>query len=128
MPNQKKKSPGQIQREKLANDYENLASSGVPEYNIFVRIKGKDERDWVPAGTMAVPRTEKLSNAIFEQRENLLTGVFRTFPKLEGEDLEFGSNLKIYPDEPVKVISPEEKSSDLIKNWFESLISPLNPK
>lgn len=49
----------------------------------------------MPAGTMAIPRTEKVANAVFEQQEALLKSVFRFFPKLEGQDLEYGSNLKV---------------------------------
>jgi hypothetical protein len=32
----------------------------------------------------------------------------------------------MYPDEPVKVLVPQAKSEDVIKNWFEGLLSPLN--
>jgi Family of unknown function (DUF6523) len=44
---------------------------------------------------MAVPRTEKVANAVFEQEEALMKGVLRMFPKLKGADLEYGSNLKV---------------------------------
>ncbi|KAG5188321.1 hypothetical protein JKP88DRAFT_234329 [Tribonema minus] len=122
----KEKSAAQIEREKAASAYDNLAASGVPEHNIWVRVKGGGDQDWVPAGTMAVPRTEKVANAVFEQQEALLSGLYRVFPKLKGEELEYGSNLKLYPDEAVKVLEPKEKSDDMIKNWFESLLSPIN--
>eukprot|EP00953_Heterococcus_sp_UTEX-ZZ885_P032474 16963-Heterococcus_DN1.PRE.3 len=162
----KEKTAAQIEREKAASAYDNLAASGIPEYNIFVKVKvslagnllrkaahlsslhskrklkaqstqdaasnafardeGSGDDDWIPAGTMAVPRTEKVANAVFEQEEALMKGVLRLFPKLKDAELEYGHNLKMYPDEPVKVLVPQAKSEDVIKNWFEGLLSPLN--
>lgn len=124
----KPKTAGAIERETAAQKYNDLAASGIPEYNIFVRVKGKGDSDWVPAGTMAVPRAEKIQNAVFEQQQALLKGVFRIFKKLESEkdNLEYGYNLKIYPDEPVKILEPVKRSEDAVKNWFESLLSPIN--
>jgi Family of unknown function (DUF6523) len=33
------KTAAQIEREKAASAYDNLAASGIPEYNIFVKVK-----------------------------------------------------------------------------------------
>jgi Family of unknown function (DUF6523) len=44
---------------------------------------------------MAVPRTEKVANAVFEQEEALMKGVLRLFPKLKDAELEYGHNLKV---------------------------------
>jgi Family of unknown function (DUF6523) len=35
----KEKTAAQIEREKAASAYDNLAASGIPEYNIFVKVK-----------------------------------------------------------------------------------------
>jgi Family of unknown function (DUF6523) len=49
----KEKSAGQIEREKAASAYDNLAASGIPEYNIFVKIKVSLPSEGV-LGTVAV--------------------------------------------------------------------------
>ncbi|CAM9764165.1 unnamed protein product [Chrysoparadoxa australica] len=103
-----------------------MAESGIPEYNIFVREIGKGEEDWVPSGSMAVPRGVQLWSAVMEQEESLKAGAFRMFPRLKDADLEYAYNLKVYPDEPPKLIEKKEVSENQAVRFFEGLLNPLN--
>eukprot|EP00638_Chattonella_subsalsa_P007172 CAMPEP_0117762232 /NCGR_PEP_ID=MMETSP0947-20121206/17804_1 /TAXON_ID=44440 /ORGANISM="Chattonella subsalsa, Strain CCMP2191" /LENGTH=191 /DNA_ID=CAMNT_0005583477 /DNA_START=59 /DNA_END=631 /DNA_ORIENTATION=+ len=106
-PTKKTKSKTQIQREKAASDYDDLASTGAPEYNIFVRAYGTEQ--WFPVGAMAIPRTAKVGDVIYNSEENLKKGAFRIFPNLESaEVLEYGYNLKVFPDDEIKVAQKSE--------------------
>ncbi|CAM9568109.1 unnamed protein product [Phaeothamnion confervicola] len=120
----KEKSAGQTAREAAAKQYEKTAGSGAPEYNIFVRPVGTDQ--FVPAGTMAVPRSVQLADAVFEQEENLRKGLKRTFAKIADVPLEFGYNLKCYPDEEIRLLERREATTDPVVRFFEGLLSPLN--
>ena len=86
------KSAGQVDREQKANKYDELASQGGQEYNIFVRKFGGDDQSWFPCGAIAVPRGAQVSDAIFANDDGLKTAIVRTYPKLKGEeaDFEFG--------------------------------------
>ncbi|CAM9838447.1 unnamed protein product, partial [Hapterophycus canaliculatus] len=57
------------QRDAAAKAYEDMSAAGIPEYNILIKPAGTD--DYLPAGVMAVPRSQQVSEAIFEQEENL---------------------------------------------------------
>eukprot|EP00975_Prorocentrum_lima_P054263 11382022-Prorocentrum_lima.AAC.1 len=61
----REKSEGQKVREDASENYDELKASGVPEYNIFIREAGMGDTAWIPAGVMAVPRTEKVDSAIY---------------------------------------------------------------
>jgi len=112
----KKKNPNK--RQVAANKYDEMKDKGLPEFNIFVRIKGKQ---WVPAGSMAVERSNLISRAIFQQETELLKGAVRLYPVLRKfkDDLEYGYRLKEFPDEEITVaVLPEPTIGDRVKYAF----------
>ncbi len=112
----KKKAPNK--REVAANKYDEMKDKGLPEFNIFIRIKGKE---WVPAGSMAVQRSSQISRAIFQQEAELLKGAIRLYPILRKfkDNLEYGYRLKEFPDEEVTVaVMPEPTIGDKVKYAF----------
>jgi len=96
----KKKEPNK--RQEAASKYDEMKGKGLPEFNIFIRIKGKE---WVPAGSMAVERSNQISRAIFQQEAELLKGAVRLYPILRKfkDNLEYGYRLKEFPDEEVTI-------------------------
>jgi hypothetical protein len=112
----KKKAPNK--REEAANKYDEMKGKGLPEFNIFIRIMGKE---WVPAGSMAVERSSEISRAIFQQEAELLKGAIRLYPILRQykDNLEYGYRLKEFPDEQVTVaVLPEPTVGDKVKYAF----------
>jgi hypothetical protein len=99
-PKKKKKTPNKHQV--AASKYDEMKGKGLPEFNIYIRIKGKE---WVPAGSMAVQRSNQISRAIFQQEDSLLKGAIRLYPILRQykQNLEYGYRLKEFPDEEVTV-------------------------
>ena len=63
--------------------YEAQQKRGVPEYNIFLRPSNGTEVEWVPVGSMTIPRDTKISKAVFEVEDELLKGTFKLYPKLK---------------------------------------------
>lgn len=111
-----KKEPNKHQV--AANKYDEMKEKGLPEFNIYIRIKGKE---WVPAGSMAVERSNLISRAIFQQEDALLKGATRLYPILKKykENLEYGYRLKEFPDEEITVaILPEPTIGDKVKYAF----------
>ncbi len=109
----KKKEPNK--REAAASKYDEMKDKGLPEFNIFIRIKGKE---WVPAGSMAVERSNQISRAIFQQEAELLKGAVRLYPILRKfkDDLEYGYRLKEFPDEEVTIaVLPAPTVGDKVK-------------
>jgi hypothetical protein len=84
-----------------SQQYNEMKKSGLPEFNVYVRIKG--QKQWFPAGSMTVNRSSQIDQALFQQEEELLKGVFRLFPKLRKHqsELEYGHRLKEFNDEPI---------------------------
>jgi hypothetical protein len=112
----KKKAPNK--REAAASQYDQMKDKGLPEFNVFIRIKGKE---WVPAGSMAVERSSQISQAIFQQEAELLKGAIRLYPILRKfkDNLEYGYRLKEFPDEEVTVaVLPDPTMGDRIKYAF----------
>ncbi len=112
----KKKAPNK--REVAASRYDEMKDKGLPEFNIFIRIKGKE---WVPAGSMAVERSNLISRAIFQQEAELLKGAIRLYPILRKfkDNLEYGYRLKEFPDEEITVaVLPEPTIGDKVKYAF----------
>ncbi len=118
--------PGQTPKKKkssnkhqvAASKYDEMKGKGLPEFNIFVRIK---EKEWVPAGSMTVERSNQISRAIYQQEAELLQGVIRLYPKLSKfkDNLEYGYCLKEFSDEEVTVaVKPEPNVGDKVKNAF----------
>ena len=109
--------------------YEKQAKRGVPEYNIFIRPVDGSEEEWVPVGSMTIPRDTPVAKAVYEVEGELLKGTFKLYAKLKAyyeqnkKDsgvFEYGYCLKAFPDEPITIISKadlEEKSGNFISNW-----------
>jgi hypothetical protein len=113
-----------------SQQYNEMKKSGLPEFNVYVRIKG--QKQWFPAGSMTVNRSSQIDQALFQQEEELLKGVFRLFPKLRKHqsELEYGHRLKEFNDEPIVVATrPTPTPGNLIqatvasvKDRFSSLL------
>ena len=126
----REKSQGQIKRESESSKYDEIASTGGQQYNIFVRQFGSDDSSWLPTGSIAVPRGEQVADAIFANEDGLKSAIVRTYPKLKGfeNEFEFGFNLKVYPDDPVEVAmkSSGKKEGMSVGNWISNLLSPVD--
>lgn len=83
--------------------------------------------DWLPAGTMAIPRSEKISNVVYERQEELREAALRKFKFLKDAPLEWAYTNAVYPDDAPRPLELKAPSEDIAVNWFERLISPINP-
>ncbi|CAN0036134.1 unnamed protein product, partial [Laminaria digitata] len=94
------KSQKRVQKDSASKAYDDMAAAGIPEYNIFIKPKGTE--DYLPAGVMAVPRSQQVSEAVFEQEENLKNAAFTFYDKLKAfDEFEYGYTLKkMFPDDP----------------------------
>ena len=116
-PKQHNAKKNKVKRVAASRKYDEMQKSGLPEFNIYIRIKG--EKAWLPAGSMAVNRSSQINQALFEQEEELLKGIFRLFPKLRKRqsELEYGHRLKEFKDEPIVVaIRPQATPGNLIQS------------
>ena len=127
-----------VEKDDGTKTYESQAKRGVPEYNIFLRPMNGTEEEWVPVGSMTIPRDTKVSKAVFEVESELLKGTFKLYPKLKAfsdtrnnkEDLfEYGYCMKAFPDEPIVVIKKEDsipQSGNFLSSWLNKLTNPLD--
>jgi len=116
--------------------YESQAKRGVPEYNIFLRPSNGTEVEWVPVGSMTIPRDKAPSDAIFEVEKELLVGSFKLYPKLKvfyeiRDDksgiFEYGYCMKAFPDEPIKIAVPtKSKETNFFMNWIGKITNPID--
>eukprot|EP01036_Dinobryon_divergens_P026771 gene26771-35457_t len=118
--------------------YENQAKRGVPEYNIFLRPANGTEVEWVPVGSMTIPRDTAVSKAVFEVEDELLKGTFKLYPKLKAfydvrkekyGVFEYGYCLKAFPDEPIRIIQREAGSGEgknFFTNWLGKITNPID--
>ena len=129
-PQKKQKSEGQLKRERMGNQYDEIAAAGGQEYAIFVRQFGGEDESWLPCGSIAVPRGAQVSDAIFENEDDLKVAIVRTFPKLKGfeQEFEYGYNLKVYPDDPVEVAKKNAPKGGAFSlgGWMSNLLSPID--
>lgn len=121
-PQKQTAKKNKAKRTAAAQKFNEMKKTGSPEFNIFVRIKGQD--NWFPAGSMTVNRSSLINQAMFEQEEELLKGVFRLFPKLRKHqsELEYGYRLKEFKDEPIQVATPPKPTAG---NLIQSTITNL---
>ena len=63
--------------------YATQQKRGVPEYNIFLRPAGGGDEEWVPVGSMTIPRDTSVPKAVFEVEGELLKGTYKLYPKLK---------------------------------------------
>ena len=129
-PPPREKSEAQINRELETGKFDELASTGGQEYQIYVRLFGQDAESWLPCGQIAVPRGEQVSRAIYSNEENVKKGTLRTWAGLRGKEseMEFGYNLKIYPDDVIEVAKKEVEVKGFggVGKWFSDLLSPVD--
>lgn len=113
-------------RAAASQQYTEMKKSGSPEFNIFVRIKG-DEKNWFPAGSMTVDRSNQIDQAMFQQEEEMLKGVFRLFPKLRKhqDELEYGHRLKEFNDEPITIAV---RPKPIVPNLIQSTIAGVKDR
>ncbi len=131
-PTPRPKSAGQERRESEASRYDDISSSGGQEYNIFCREFGSSETSWLPCGSIAVPRGEQVAKAIYSNEDGVKAGVLRLFPMFKGkeDEIEFGFNLKVYPDDPIEMaVKPGgEMKGGLggIGKWIGEVLNPVD--
>jgi hypothetical protein len=121
-PQKQTAKKNKAKRVAASQQYNEMKKSGLPEFNIYVRIKGQTQ--WFPAGSMTVDRSSQINQAVFQQEEELLKGVFRLFPKLRKHqsELEYGHRLKEFNDEPIVVATrPQGISGNLIQSTLASV-------
>ena len=73
----------------------------------------------------------QVADAIFANEQRLKESIVRDFKNLAGKEneMEFGFNLKVYPDDPVEVANKDltnkvDKLNPL--NWLSALLSPVD--
>eukprot|EP01038_Epipyxis_sp_PR26KG_P009618 gene9618-12952_t len=113
-----------------------MAKRGVPEYNIFLRPTNGTDGEWVPVGSMTIPRDVKPSKAVYDVESELLKGTFKLYPKLKlfyeisndkSVAFEYGYCLKAFPDEPITLITKESPSNkNFFSNWLGKLTDPID--
>lgn len=128
-------SAAAVRRSAAASKYDEMKSSGMPEYNIWVRRPEDtgDKPNWYPVGSLAVPRSGGVVRAIYATEKDLASGALRLFPTLKdvADDLVYGYQLKEFPDEPVtEAARPVEGEGFMasVTNFFSNLTNPLNTK
>lgn len=124
-PQQHKAKKNKAKRVAAAQQYDQMKKSGLPEFNIYVRIPGQP--NWFPVGAIAVSRSNQINKAVFEQEEELLKGAFRLFPRLRKHknQLEYGYRLKEYNDEPIELaVRPQPTTA----NWIQSTVTSLKER
>mmetsp|Transcript_32817 Transcript_32817/g.47375 ORF Transcript_32817/g.47375 Transcript_32817/m.47375 type:complete len:212 (-) Transcript_32817:193-828(-) len=132
----KKVAVPEVEKDAGTKTYESQAKRGVPEYNIFLRPTNGTEVEWVPVGSMTIPRDTKVSTAVFEVEEELLKGTFKLYPKLKAfydvrkdKDgiFEYGYCLKAFPDEPIRVIEKEVvEEKNFFTSWLGKITNPID--
>jgi len=123
--------------------YKSQAKRGVPEYNIFMRPLNGSIEEWVPVGSMTIPRDTPVGKAVYDVEVEMLKGTFKLYPKLkafaetratkDGKGLfEYGYIMKAFPDEEIKIIpSPESMAEEangknFFQRWLDSVTNPLD--
>ena len=109
-PSQPKASPRSTERAKAAKQYDQLKTTGTPDFEVYIRIQGK--KTWYPVGAIAVKRSNQINQAIFGSQKELLEGAFRLYPVLrkQQQHLEYGYRLKEYKDEPIQLATPPQSA------------------
>ncbi len=121
-PQQQVAKKNKAKREAASQKYNDMKKSGLPQFNVYVRIKGQD--NWFPVGSVAVNRSSQINQALFQQEDELLKGALRLFPRLRKHQaqLEYGYRLKDFNDEPIVVATrPTAAIPNFIQSTFASL-------
>ena len=122
---QQKAKKNKAKRAAASRQYNQMKKSGLPEFNIYVRIQGQET--WYPVGAMTVNRTSQINQALFAQEEELLKGVFHLFPKLRKyqNHLEYGHRLKEFSDEPIEIAVRPKPTAP---GWLGSTLASVNER
>lgn len=133
----KNPSEGTKRRQAASERYDQMASAGMPEYTVWMRLReggtaDGEEMPWLPVGAISVPRSSQVSDALFEAEEDLMQGAIRLYPKLQNEpreNIQFGYQLRQFDDEPIRIAerSPKAGFQSMLANIFRKLQNPLNP-
>ncbi len=120
--NKKKKSASSGRRAEASSQLETMRDKGLPEFAIFIRVRG--QKGWLPVGALAVNRSSQISRAIFDNEADLRQGAFRLFPRLRKQqaNLEYGYRLKEFTDEPVVVA---ERPAEIIPNVIQKGVASV---
>jgi Family of unknown function (DUF6523) len=121
-PPARKASPNSGRREAAAQRFDDMKTKGMPEFAIFARIR--DQKPWFPIGSLAVNRTSKINEAIFQNEDDLQQGAFRLFPRLRKQqaNLEYGYRLKEFKDDPIQLA---ERPAPTLPNPFQAAIAQV---
>ena len=119
----KQKTAAKVEKERAASAYDAAKASGVPEYRVYVTPTGTEQ--WTPIGCVTVPRTESVSQSIFGNEESLLQVARQAGVK--GEELDYGYNRAIFPDDPVTPADRAEalRSTNPLQRFAKDLTNPL---
>lgn len=143
-PTKRAASERQMRQEAAASRYDEMAARGMPEYSVWIRLKepprpdgvSSDDPDfqvmpWLPVGSLAVPRSSQIANAIYEAEDDLLQGAFKLYPNMQNEErsnFEYGFQNKQFPDEEVRLaVKPVEGGiMGAFSDWVNKLTNPIN--
>ncbi|MBE9030958.1 hypothetical protein IQ266_14570 [filamentous cyanobacterium LEGE 11480] len=117
-------SAGAKKRAAAANEYDEMKSSGMPEYDIYLRVTG--QKQWMPVGKIAVKRSTQIHDAIYSNEEALLQGAYHRMPVLKKNranlSFEYGYRLKGFKDESIELaVRPERKIGNAIQNVVDNV-------
>lgn len=122
-------SKGAAQRNAAAKQYDEMKSSGMPEYEIYIRVVGKNQ--WMPVGAIAVKRSSQVHDAIYANEKALLEGAFYRLPALKKNqanlEFEYGYRLKEYKDDPIELaVRPAPKIGNAVKHLVDDVGGALS--
>lgn len=99
------KTPSEAAKKRIeaAKQMDDMKAKGLPEFEIYIRVK--DKKSWFPVGAIAVQRTNQVSAAIYANEESLRQGAFRIFPilKKNAQNLEYGYRNKEFKEDPIEI-------------------------
>ncbi len=130
-PKAQPKAKSNDRRAAAASQLDEMRSKGMPEFEVYVRVK--DQKPWYPVGALAVNRSNQINQAIFANENDLRQGAFRLFPRLKKQqgNLEYGYRVKAYKDDPITLAvqptsvlpGPLQGAIDQVREGLGSLVS-----
>ena len=113
------------ERTTAAKRLDKMRSDGLPEYEVYIRIR--DKKQWYPVGALAVQRSSQINHAIYDSQAQLLQGAFRLFPILKKNQtqLEYGYRLKEFKDDPIELAEPPKSK---LPNPVQGVISQIGDR
>lgn len=136
-PPKRAPSKGEIRRKAASQKYDEMASKGMPEYTIWMRLKEGgvveegEQMPWLPVGSLAVPRSNQVADVIFETEDDLMQGATRLYPTLQNQprdNIEFGYQLREFDDEEIRVAERKENTGwkAALSNFWANIQNPMN--